>query len=298
MKTHRLLATLPCLALGYLGASLPACADAPSDEVRDESLPFSTFPSEPNHEQITADGLPFLRPEIVLALQAANASTDVEFFLFSANHFDDCNFSGGSHVVSSSEAEAVGHLDPADPSPEGDAAAIVAFGRALHALQDFYAHSNWVELGATGLVDSSLSSFPTLTGYTQLQPSGVVIVEGEPPAGVKINRRADDPYPGEAVVNVRLPGTKKLPGLISGMVDYEAGNSCPMHAQMTHEELNKDHSDEPGRETQHAQAKALATQQTHHEWCRLVALTQAAWGDAGVARLLAWASDPAAAQCP
>src|SRR5262245_56214524 len=151
MTLKRFLTALPCLTMGYLGASLSACADVPPDEVSDERRPFSTFPSEPNHEQITADGLPFLRPEISLALQAANVSTDVEFHFVSANHFDDCNFSGGSQVVSSNEADAVAHLDPADPSPEGDAAALVAFGRALHAVQDFYAHSNWVELGAAGL---------------------------------------------------------------------------------------------------------------------------------------------------
>jgi hypothetical protein len=64
---------------------------------------------------------------------------------------------------------------------------------------------------------------------------------------------------------------------------------------MTHAELNKDKSDNPGREEQYLSAKALATSQTRHEWCRLVALVQDAWGDAGAARLASWL-DPAAAQ--
>src|SRR5205085_2232667 len=126
----------------------------------DIDQPFSTTPSEPNHEEITGAGLSFLRPEIVTALQVANASTDVEFVLATANHFDGCNFSGGSAVVRDNEASAVASLDPAAPSPESDAAAIVSFARALHAVQDFYAHSNWVELGATGLVDASPGAFP------------------------------------------------------------------------------------------------------------------------------------------
>src|SRR5437667_4031220 len=61
-----------------------------------EQAPFTTAPQEPNHEWITAEALAFLRPEILTALVAANAATDVEFVLVNANHFDDCNFSGGS----------------------------------------------------------------------------------------------------------------------------------------------------------------------------------------------------------
>jgi hypothetical protein len=303
MIFKQLLSALPCLLIAGLAPSLPGCADPPRDQtepasdVDQEGRPFSTNPSEPNHEEITAAALPFLRPEILLALQAANVSTDVEFAFESANHFDDCNFSGGSEVIAANEATAVANLDPADPSPERDALAIIAFGRALHAAQDFYAHSNWVELGATTIVDMSLGVWPTLRGYTQLEPSGIVVVEGNPPPGVKLSRRADEAYPQNALVFVKTKPDKKAPGLISGTVDYEPGNSCPDRAQLTHEELNKDHSDEPGREAQHVQAKALATAQSHHEWCRLIALAQAAWGEPGSQRLLAWTSDPAAAQC-
>ena len=93
--------------LALLASALTACGSAEDEPVASQSARFSTVPSEPNHEDITRDGLNFLRPEILSALTLANAATDVEFVLVNANHFDDCNFSGGSRVVSSSQAAAV-----------------------------------------------------------------------------------------------------------------------------------------------------------------------------------------------
>jgi hypothetical protein len=251
--------------------------------------PFSTTPGEPNHEAITAVGLSFLRPEILTAIQVANVATDVEFFLVNANHFDDCNFTGGSAVVSSSQAEAVAALDPTSLPGESDALAIRAFARSLHALQDFYAHSNWIELGGETLVDASLEPFPSLTPYSTIPSSGFVVVQGRKPKHAALNRDEEASYPDSAVVSAKL-GKVRAPGLISGTVDYEEGNFCPNSVAMTHEELNKDKSTNVGRSAQHEAAKALAILQTEHEWCRLHALTEASWGAAGVARLDSWIS--------
>ena len=275
-------------AVGWalIAFAVSGCGGTDSEEqVSALNQRFSTFPGEPNHEQITRAGLTFLRPEILNAIVLANVATDAEFALVNANHFDDCNFSGGSLVVSSSEAQAVRSLAPALPV-SADAAAIVAFGRALHAVQDFYAHSNWVELGGTVLVDGSLTPFPTLTGYSIIPSSGFVVVEGTKKK-TPVTRNDDAAYPASAEVTVKL-GKQKLPGLISGTVDYEPGNACPPSASMTHAELNKDKLANPGREAQHLAAKALATSQTTHEWCRLGELVREAWGDAGTARLSRW----------
>jgi hypothetical protein len=78
-------------------------------------------------------------------------------------------------------------------------------------------------------------------------------------------------------------------------VDYEEGDFCPPSVAMTHDELNKDKSTNLGRSQQHEAAKSLAILQTEHEWCRLRALTQVQWGDAGVARLETWVAAGAAA---
>ena len=177
---------------------------SPTEDTRGLREPFSTAPGEPNHEDITATALSFLRPDILTALQAANVATDVEFFQVNANHFDDCNFTGGSQVVASSQAEAVGHLDPSLGSPEAQLLAIRAFGRSLHAVQDFYAHTNWVELGGETLVDASLGAFPLLAPYATIPSSGFVIVQGSKPKKAAVTRDDDAPYPQSAVVTVRL----------------------------------------------------------------------------------------------
>ena len=283
-------------------AGLPGCSGdgegfASIDEHGTASAPFSTTPGEPNHEEITATALSFLRADIVTALQVANVATDVEFFVVNANHFDDCNFTGGSQVVSASQAQAVAFLDPSAATPESDLLAIRAFARSLHAMQDFYAHTNWIELGGEMLVDSSLGAFPTLRPYAVVPSSGFVIVQGRKPKRAAIERDEDAPYPTNAVVNVKL-GRTRTPGLISGTVDYEAGNFCPPQATMTHDELNKDKSTNIGRTQQHEAAKTLAILQSEHEWCRLRALTFAKWGEPGLTRLDGWvAADAVPPQC-
>jgi hypothetical protein len=258
------------------------------------SQPFSTFPGEPNHEDITGLGLSFLRPEVLIALKEANVATDVEFLTVNANHFDDCNFSGGSGVIQSSQAEAVAQLAPSAPSPEADLRAMRAFARSLHALQDFYAHTNWIELGGEVLVDRSLGAFPTLSPYSRIATSGFVVVQGDKPKRAALSRDDDAPYPANAVVTVKLDKVR-APGLISGTVDYEPGNFCPRAVALTHDELNKDKSVLVDRVKQYEAARALAILQTEHEWCRLRELTRSSWGDQGVARLDAWVAEGAAA---
>lgn len=288
---HR--SVFPCCTVLASTLTLAACGVSdeapPSEPVTGAAAErFSTAPGEPNHEEITAAGLGFLRAEIVTALQAANVATDVEFFLVNANHFDDCNFSGGAQVVSDSQAEAVAALEPALASPTTDALAIRAFARSLHALQDFYAHTNWIELGGQVLVDASLTAFPALTPYQTVPSSGFVIVQGAKPKRAALTRDEAAAYPESAVVGVRLHKQPPALGLISGTVDYEEGNYCPDAVAMTHEELNKDKASNVGRTAQYEAAKALAILQTEHEWCRLLELTRSAWGDAGVARLSTW----------
>jgi hypothetical protein len=283
------------LTLGGCGAS---DATAPTEgDPGTQHDSFSTAPGEPNHEAITATALSFLRPEALTALQVANVATDVEFFLVNANHFDDCNFTGGADVVRNSQAEAVAALDPSVTTVETDLLAMRAFGRSLHALQDFYAHTNWIELGGDVLVDSSRAAFPSLLPYSTIPSSGFVVVQGNKPKRAALKRDESAPYPTLAVVQVKLDRTWR-PGLISGGVDYEAGDFCPAPVALSHDELNKDKSTNAGRVQQYEAAKSLAILQTEHEWCRLRALTRATWGDAGVARLDAWiAPDAIAPTC-
>lgn len=288
MRIHPAI-SVPCLTL--FTSLVSGCGAAPDESTQKTTQRFSTAPSEPNHEHITQAALDFLRPEILAAITDANVSTDAEFALVNANHFDDCNFSGGSQVVSANQATAVQNLDPA-LGPEAEALAILHFARSLHAVQDFYAHSNWIELGGQTLVDRSLAAFPLLTAYAVIPSSGFVVVQGQKPKSSALTRDDDAAYPRSAVVTFRAGRTAK-PGLISGTVDYEAGDDCPASVAMTHEELNKDKSTLVGREQQYEAAKALAIAQSRHEWCRLNELARQAWGEAGSARLATWVADGA-----
>lgn len=59
-------------------------------------------------------------------------------------HFDDSAFAAGERYIAQQRQQAVAALVERDDRP----AALAAFGRLLHGRQDFYAHSNWVQLWA------------------------------------------------------------------------------------------------------------------------------------------------------
>lgn len=55
-------------------------------------------------------------------------------------HFDNCNFKGGSEYIGKQWK-----LIAESGDPKGKVA-LAAFARLLHGVQDFYSHSNWIEL--------------------------------------------------------------------------------------------------------------------------------------------------------
>ncbi|KYF78759.1 hypothetical protein BE17_46410 [Sorangium cellulosum] len=287
------------LVVGVMGFSLMlGCAGEPgtgtAEALEESADAFSTTPGEPNHEEITISALSFLKPEVIKALTIGNVSTDATYHFNNEAHFDDCNFSGGAAFVAKKQAEAVKALDPRVALLNGDALAMLAFSRSLHAVQDFYAHSNWVELGGDVLVDQSLTPFPALRPYSAVRSTGFIVVQGPKPREKAVTRDDDAPYPEYAIVTVRERRTTAY-GLVSGTVDYESGDFCPPPVAMTHDELSKDKTSLTDRVEQHLAAKSLAVRQTRHEWCRLNQLAHDAWGDAGTARLAAWVADPSSA---
>lgn len=278
-----------------LALTLGCAGEAGTAEALDENAhDFSVAPGEANHEEITRAALGFLKPAVLNTLVAGNVAADGKFALINAAHFDDCNFRGGAAFVAAKQAEAVRALGPGIALLDGDLLAMAAFAHSLHAVQDFYSHTNWVELGGDVLVDESLGAFPALTPYAAIPSTGFIVVQGPKPRGTAVARDADAPYPEYAVVTVRHQRTT-APGLVSGTVGYEPGNHCPAPVAMSHEELNKDSSTVAARAEQHQAAEALAIRQTRHEWCRLNQLARDAWGDAGAERLAAWVADPGAA---
>jgi hypothetical protein len=66
-------------------------------------------------------------------------------------HFDDESFEESNARLVAKKQEVITHLN------EGNVdAAREHLGRALHTLQDFYSHSNWVELGMTSTISDAL----------------------------------------------------------------------------------------------------------------------------------------------
>ncbi len=93
-----------------------------------------------NHRQITREGCsPTLDATQIDIVVNANLQED-DLQGLSSVHFDNCAFSEGAAKIRENRASIRQHSDRLSPS------ALTAFGRLLHTVQDFYAHSNWIEL--------------------------------------------------------------------------------------------------------------------------------------------------------
>ena len=101
---------------------------------------------------------------------AANKETDS--FIFPNNqakaefHFDDESFLAATTRLMSLKQTVIDNITKAQPD---GSAAREALGGALHTIQDFYAHTNWVELGNT-TIDNRLGR-TTFTGLAITTPT-------------------------------------------------------------------------------------------------------------------------------
>ena len=106
----------------------------------------------------------------------ANGDVDQDQY-HSARHFDAENFDGGQFVLTGTPGDAADTADDDDVNLLHQILwyldtysiddARVALGKAMHTIQDFYAHTNWVEMGnrephgELGRVDGVLGDIPT-----------------------------------------------------------------------------------------------------------------------------------------
>jgi len=88
------------------------------------------------HRQLLLEGAPsgFSQGTLNYVIVPANLSVDLDQF-DSALHFDNCTFALGSQVIQDHWTQI-----------ESGAYPYYDFGRLTHTVQDFYAHSNWIEL--------------------------------------------------------------------------------------------------------------------------------------------------------
>jgi len=248
---------------------------------------------EPIHQEITKDGLKFLKSPVSQLL--ADQHPTIELDQSSPNHFDNCQFTESVSLINSRYDNAVIFLNPNAPNLDS---ARTEFGKILHTVQDFYSHTNWIEMGRTDLVDPWYDHWKPLTGYSSTTNEDPVFVLEQRPNGIFSDytiSKKDKTF----TVNHELwdtTGEGKKSGLISGTYGEPHESHCPPDASIPHgdklynrffrtadytefpNELNKDNPAIKG----HKAARTLATEQTTHEFCRLVVLTNEKWGMPGV----------------
>lgn len=94
----------------------------------------------------------------IATMYFSNALVDVVYALSEEHHFDDETFKGGREVLTTDVSSV-----KASVKQENYMAGRFTLGRACHTLQDFYSHSNWVELGKTTPYSALISPDQNLT---------------------------------------------------------------------------------------------------------------------------------------
>lgn len=218
------------------------------------SAPAEAF-ERPIHDQLTKLVLKDWSSRVVTQVAQANLEQDNLCNKSDAHHFNDCAFAASSTfireryaavVVAVTAAEQQGEANcSAAPCPNLDAAAR-AFGAILHAIQDFYAHSNWLFVDAQ-LAFGELGEFPEIRG----QLGGHVVLEGDLAAA---------------------PADGLLSGSVGNIIDGLGGGVCSRGLEWGHWDsdggLHNDNAKRPNFE----RAFALAQRQTEHEVRRLESL--------------------------
>ena len=224
------------------------------------------------HGDITDESLGFLQSDVLDKISSANVDVD-EIENGREFHFKSCDFQGNTENINSLYDKLVTNIQNNNDGPE-------TFGKLLHPVQDFYAHSNWVELGRNDLIDNGDGKWIVLKPFQEYKGVSIVQVEDENdiPKGYTLSEKGK-------VVDVSSQSGNH-PGLISAVVGDDP--FCPEAVALDHHILHKDDSDRPGYD----KARALAKAQTIHEWCRLTNLVEQSHGQAGVQLLFnSWVED-------
>jgi hypothetical protein len=252
-------------------------------------------------------------------------------------HFDNCTFSDSSFGIRQEIETAVERAAnndiapfscpttdvvfstpprPACHVPAADNEGLDDFAHALHTVQDFYSHTNWVERSSSELFFDKLGPFPVLFPSETTQEShDLFIAEQDPllfPGSLFVSPGNPNTlsYPQRVEPDARIQG-QQVPALISGdttqgpVAERTFPGRCPQingrgqPYTVTHAELAKDDRNEHAQ--QFASAFLAARFQTTHEWCRLLDRVYSRFGPSGVAHVCEqWVEDPqeANAACP
>ncbi|KAK0148274.1 von Willebrand factor A domain-containing protein 7 [Merluccius polli] len=96
---------------------------------------------------LTIDNSLTISKTSITNMYLGNAAVDVVDALSKKHHFDDETFPEGRDVITAGIVEGSVLAVKANVKQENFVAGRLILGRVCHTLQDFYSHSNWVELG-------------------------------------------------------------------------------------------------------------------------------------------------------
>ncbi len=143
---------------------------------------------DPLHERITRNAFPFVAGSVLDRIVDGNLDEDQgDEADLAERHGVNCRFRDSAAYVNMRYQQVVAALREPWPSDPNRAARL--FGHILHGVQDFYSHSNWIPTPPEGLgirdrlFESGLGLWPAPAPYSVLFDD-VVIIEGNPPAGV------------------------------------------------------------------------------------------------------------------
>ena len=234
------------------------------------------------HSDINDKTLTFLKLDILHKINGGDESADkIGEFGHREYHSTGCDLQGTTENINRLYDQVVSSIDDKDTMAK-------TFGLLLHPVQDFYAHSNWVELGRNDILESNSDS-----KWTVLKPfqeyKGVIIVQvGDKSKGEHYdipNRYTLDPD-GKVVYVSTNDGTH--PGLISATSSKSNANCPNEDMNITHYVMHKDDRPRKGYD----KARALAEAQTINEWCRLQNLVELSHGQDAVQLLInSWVDD-------
>jgi hypothetical protein len=221
------------------------------------------------HSDINNKSLSFLKPDILTKINSGDEGADKNGeFRHRQYHSIGCDFQGTTENINRLYDQVVSSIDDKDTMPK-------TFGLLLHPVQDFYAHSNWVELGRKDLVESNSDrKWPVLKPFEEYK--GIIILQRGDDGNKGEHYDIPDGYTldpdGKVVYISTSDGT--YPGLISA-TSPEYNNTCPHEdISIAHHEINKDSETREGYD----KARALAEAQTINEWCRLQNLVEQSHG--------------------
>lgn len=245
--------------------------------------PAAAF-SVTEHRGVVSDAWSFMPSGVIADVADEHLQADTVNAADSSMHVDGCDFSGSSNRIRSEYAAALGTMNPSSPDLWQ---AVDDLGFLSHPVMDFYAHSNWVELGTGTVLDSGTGAWPALSPWGS-PAAGIVTVEGEtPPSGWSLSLPQ-----GSRIPTVTRADGSQARGLMTGT--FGLADNCPDNVSLGHGDLNKDDSSRTG----FAQARALAVQQMRHEWCRTLNLATSRYGLAGAGLPLALWVRPGASPHP